>query len=39
MPVPDVLRETEHWNGRLPAFETMVQESVKIVYYRLRGWM
>ena len=39
MPVPDVLRETEHWDGRFPAFETMVVESVKIVYYGLRGWL
>ncbi len=39
MPVPDVLRAAEHWNGRFPAFETMVVESGKIVYYRLRGWI
>ena len=39
MPVPDVLRSTEHWNGRFPAFETMVVESVKIAYYGLRGWI
>jgi uncharacterized SAM-binding protein YcdF (DUF218 family) len=39
MPVPDVLRETEHWDGRFPAFETMVVESAKIVYYGLRGWL
>lgn len=39
MPVPDLLRASEHWTGRFQAFETMVQESIKIVYYRLRGWM
>ena len=39
MPVPDVLRSAEHWNGRLPAFETMLVESAKIAYYSLRGWM
>ena len=39
MPVPDVLRSTEHWNGRFPAFETMVVESAKIAYYGLRGWI
>ena len=39
MPVPDVLRSTEHWNGRFPAFETMVVESAKIAYYSLRGWI
>jgi uncharacterized SAM-binding protein YcdF (DUF218 family) len=39
MPVPDVLRSAEHWNGRIPAFETMLVESAKIAYYRLRGWI
>jgi uncharacterized SAM-binding protein YcdF (DUF218 family) len=39
MAVPDVLRAAEHWNGRIPAFETMLVESTKIVYYRLRGWI
>jgi uncharacterized SAM-binding protein YcdF (DUF218 family) len=39
MPVPDALRSAEHWNGRIPAFETMIVESVKILYYRVRGWI
>lgn len=39
MPVPDVLQAAEHWNGRLPAFQTMLAESAKIVYYRLRNWI
>jgi uncharacterized SAM-binding protein YcdF (DUF218 family) len=39
MAVPDVLRSTEHWNGRFPAFETMMVESAKIVYYRIHGWI
>lgn len=39
MAAPDVLHATEHWNGRFPAFETMLAESGKIVYYRLRGWI
>jgi uncharacterized SAM-binding protein YcdF (DUF218 family) len=39
MAVPDVLHSTEHWNGRFSAFETMLVESVKIVYYALRGWI
>lgn len=37
--VPDVLHSTEHWNGRFRAFETMLVESVKILYYRFRGWI
>jgi uncharacterized SAM-binding protein YcdF (DUF218 family) len=39
MAVPDVLHSTEHWNGRFQAFEIMMIESVKIVYYGFRGWM
>jgi uncharacterized SAM-binding protein YcdF (DUF218 family) len=39
MPVPDVLRSAEHWNGRFPAFETMLVESNKILYYGIRGWL
>lgn len=39
MAVPDVLHSTEHWNGRFSAFETIAVESVKIVYYALRGWI
>ena len=39
MAVPDVLHLTEHWNGRFSAFETMLVESVKIIYYALRGWI
>jgi uncharacterized SAM-binding protein YcdF (DUF218 family) len=39
MAVPDVLHSTEHWNGRFSAFEMMLVESVKIVYYALRGWI
>lgn len=39
MAAPDVLHATEHWPGRFPAFETMVEESAKIAYYELRGWM
>ncbi len=39
MAVPDALHSTEHWNGRFSAFEIMVAESAKIVYYGLRGWL
>jgi uncharacterized SAM-binding protein YcdF (DUF218 family) len=39
MPAPDLLHSTEHWNGRLPAFEAMLVESTKIAYYALRGWI
>lgn len=39
MPVPDVLKSSQHWSGRFPAFETMAVETTKIVYYRLHGWI
>jgi uncharacterized SAM-binding protein YcdF (DUF218 family) len=39
MPVPDVLKSTEHWDGRFRAFETMMIETAKIVYYRIHGWI
>jgi uncharacterized SAM-binding protein YcdF (DUF218 family) len=39
MAVPDVLHSAEHWNGRFSAFEIMLAESAKIVYYAVRGWI
>ena len=39
MAVPDVLHSTEHWYERFSAFETMATETVKIVYYAVRGWI
>jgi uncharacterized SAM-binding protein YcdF (DUF218 family) len=39
MPVPDVLKAAQRWDARFPAFETMVVETTKIVYYKLRGWI
>jgi uncharacterized SAM-binding protein YcdF (DUF218 family) len=39
MAVPDVLHSTEQWNGRFSAFEIMLTESAKIVYYSVRGWI
>jgi len=39
MAVPDLLHGTEGWPGRFPAFQTMLTETAKIAYYKLRGWM
>jgi uncharacterized SAM-binding protein YcdF (DUF218 family) len=39
MAVPDVLHSTEQWNGRFSAFEVMLTESAKIVYYAVHGWI
>lgn len=38
-PVPDVMKQSEHWNSRISGFETLIVETTKILYYRLRGWM
>lgn len=38
-PVPDVMKQSEHWNARISGFETLIVETTKILYYRLRGWM
>jgi len=39
MVAPDVLKAAKNWNGRIPAVQTLVVETVKIVYYRFRGWI
>jgi uncharacterized SAM-binding protein YcdF (DUF218 family) len=39
MPLPDVLKASQHLNGRIPGFQTMTVESFKILYYKLRGWI
>ena len=39
MPIPDVLKASEHLNGRITGFQTMTVESFKIVYYKLHGWI
>lgn len=39
MPIPDVLKASEHLNGRIAGFQTMTVESFKIVYYKLRRWI
>ena len=38
-PIPDVLKSTSNWKGRWPAFLELATETVKIGYYRLRGWL
>jgi len=39
LPNPDVTMRAKHWWGRWPAFLDLVQESAKITYYFLRGWI
>ncbi len=39
MPVGDVLGAAEQYNGRFGGFETMLVETLKIVDYRLHGWI
>ena len=38
-PFPDVKKRANGWAGRWPAFLDLVQESIKIVYYRVHGWI
>lgn len=38
-PFPDVAGNYNTLEGRIPALFTLGRESVKIVYYRLKGWM
>jgi uncharacterized SAM-binding protein YcdF (DUF218 family) len=39
LPIPDVLKASEHLNGRFSGFQTMTVETAKIVYYKLHGWI
>jgi hypothetical protein len=39
MPVGDVLGAAERYEGRFGGFETMLVETLKIVGYRLHGWI
>jgi uncharacterized SAM-binding protein YcdF (DUF218 family) len=38
-PYPDVRKRAASWIGRWPAFLDLVVETVKIGYYRPRGWI
>ena len=39
MAAPDLSQISRYWYGRFPAFETMLDETCKIAYYRLHGWI
>lgn len=39
VPFPDVMKRSERWAERIPAFVELAEESGKIVYYRLKGWI
>ena len=38
-PFPDVRKRAAGWRGRWPAFIELCDETVKIVYYRYKGWI
>ncbi len=38
-PFPDVCKRASRWPGRWPAFLDLCVESVKIGYYKFRGWI
>jgi len=37
--IPDVIKISNSWYGRISGFQKLVVETVKIGYYELRGWM
>ena len=39
MPAPDALKRGSSWRGRWSAFQDLAVETVKILYYRVRGWI
>ena len=39
VPFPDVMKRSEHWAERIPAFVELAEESGKIVYYKMKGWI
>ena len=38
-PVPDVIKRAGRWQGRWPAFLDSLEETCKIGYYWMRGWI
>jgi uncharacterized SAM-binding protein YcdF (DUF218 family) len=38
-PFPDALKRGSNWRGRWPVFIDLMIETVKIGYYRARGWI
>ena len=38
-PIPDISKRSSSFVGRWPAFLDLCAETIKIGYYRLRGWM
>jgi uncharacterized SAM-binding protein YcdF (DUF218 family) len=38
-PVPEAIKRAGRWDGRWPAFVDLVIETVKIGYYKTRGWI
>ena len=39
LPVPDVLKRSSRWLSRWPCFIELLEETVKIGYYGVRGWL
>jgi len=38
-PIPDAGKRAHSWNLRWQAFQDLLLETVKIVYYYARGWI
>lgn len=39
LPVDDAIRNSKEWAGRFSVLQNLVVENLKIVYYRMRGWI
>lgn len=37
--IPDVMKISDSWYGRISGFQRLTVETVKIGYYKLRGWI
>jgi uncharacterized SAM-binding protein YcdF (DUF218 family) len=38
-PFPDVIKRAQRWRGRWGCFLDLIEETAKIAYYFIRGWI
>jgi uncharacterized SAM-binding protein YcdF (DUF218 family) len=38
-PIPDIRKRQGNWLQRWPLFGELIQETSKIAYYKMRGWI
>jgi hypothetical protein len=39
MAVPDAIRNSEEWGGRFSVLQNLILENLKIVDYKIHGWI